>query len=222
MQIKACIFDLDGVIVDTAKYHFDAWRRMANEVGFDFKEKENEKLKGVSRMGSLNLILEWAGIEKSEEEKQQLAFQKNEWYLEMVNEMNASETLPGVVDLLDTLDSRGIKIALGSASKNAELILKKIGLHDRFEAIVDGNKVIKGKPDPEVFQKGAAALGIDPKNCIVFEDAAKGIQAANAAGMFSVGIGNADVLSKANVVIPGFNNISFDEILEIMAATTNS
>ncbi len=222
MEIKACIFDLDGVIVDTAKYHFASWRRMANELGFDFKSKENERLKGVSRMGSLNLILEWAGVEKTEEEKKALAVKKNDWYLEMVENMNSDEALDGVAKLLDTLESKNIKIALGSASRNAELLLKKIGLHSRFEVIIDGNKVTKGKPDPETFQKAADGLGVEAKHCIVFEDATKGIQAAIAAGMYTVGIGNADVLSKANVVIPNFNNISFDEILEIMAATTKS
>lgn len=213
-MIKACIFDLDGVIVDTAKYHFTAWRRMANSLGFDFSEEENEQLKGVSRMGSLNLILQWGGVTRTEEEKQVLATQKNEWYLELIQQMDEREILPGIVPLLDELAARNIGVALGSASKNAPTILDKVGLSPRFQAILDGNNVEKGKPDPEVFLKGAQALGVSPNECIVFEDAEKGIEAALRGGFHAIGIGEPGQLAKAHWVTSSFDGITLDLILE--------
>src|SRR6476659_7666795 len=158
-EIKACLFDLDGVIVDTAKYHFKAWKRLANELGINFTENENEQLKGVSRIESLQLILKWGGLEKNETELEALSTLKNSWYVEMINEMQADEILPGARELLTELRANGIKIALGSASKNSETILRKINLLNAFDAIVDGTIVSKSKPDPEVFLKGAELLG---------------------------------------------------------------
>ena len=187
-QIKTCIFDLDGVIVDTAKYHFKAWRRLAQELGSDFTEEDNEKLKGVSRVESLNLILEWGGIEATEEEKLALAEKKNTWYLEYINRMTPEEILPGVERFLQSLKDKNIKIVLGSASKNAEVILERCELMHFFDAIVDGNKTTRSKPDPEVFLMGAAAADCDVKECIVFEDAPKGVEAAANAGMRAVAI----------------------------------
>lgn len=218
-KIKACIFDLDGVIVDTAKYHFIAWRRLANSLGFDFTEAENEKLKGVSRIKSLELILEWGGIRKTNEEIQELARTKNEWYLEYVRKMDDREILPGVLDLLDELKANNIRIALGSASKNAPTILNQIGLTHYFEAVIDGNSVTKSKPDPEVFLLGAETLGCDPVDCVVFEDAAKGVQAAKAANMLAIGVGTPESLPLADQVIPGFEHFSLTK-LQAIAATT--
>ncbi|MEM1319857.1 MAG: beta-phosphoglucomutase [Bacteroidota bacterium] len=215
--VKACIFDLDGVIVDTAVYHYQAWRRLANDLGFDFSEQENEKLKGVGRMDSLNLILQWGGKDLSEEEKMALAAKKNDWYVESIQQMNGEEILEGVLPFLEELQQRGIRISLGSASKNAPVILKRVGLYDRFDAIIDGNHTTIGKPHPQVFLKGAEALGVEPSHCIVFEDAAKGIDAALRGGMYAVGIGNPAVLHRAHLVIPSFVGRSFDHILEALS-----
>ncbi len=217
-KIKACIFDLDGVIVDTAKYHFKAWRRLANELGFDFTEEENEQLKGVSRTESLNLILHWGGkSDYPETDRPALAEMKNDWYLEYIERMQSDEILPGIENFLKDLKLKNIKIALGSASKNSELILHKIGLHDQFDVIIDGNKTTKSKPDPEVFLLGAEGLGLKPKECIVFEDAEKGVDAALAGGFYAVGVGAPDVLDHAHTVIPSFEYIDFEEVVETLS-----
>ncbi len=206
---KAFIFDLDGVIVDTAKYHFLAWRNLANSLGFEFTEAHNELLKGVSRVRSLEILLEIGKVALTEDQKQSLLIKKNEEYLSYVNKMTADEILPGISNLLDYLDVNNIKYALGSASKNAPLILEKVGLLNRFSAIVDGNDVSKAKPDPEVFLIGAQKLQMKPENCIVVEDAIAGIEAANAANMVSIGIGDAELLKKATYILKdttGFTN----------------
>lgn len=216
LNIKACIFDLDGVIVDTAKYHFKAWRKLANEFGIDFSEKENEKLKGVSRAESLNLILSWGGITIEDEKKTALTDRKNEWYLEHIAKMTPNEILPGVKLFLDGLKKRGIRIGLGSASKNAPKILEQVGLGDFFETIVDGNQVVNSKPHPEVFLKGASYLDVLPSQCIVFEDAEKGVEAALEGGMMAVGVGSEEVLGHAHFVIPNFKDLDFDVLLEIL------
>src|ERR1044072_3919257 len=153
-MIQACIFDLDGVIVDTAVYHYQAWKRLANELGFDFTEAQNERLKGISRMRSLELILEWGGIHKTAAEQQALATRKNDWYVEVINQMTPQEILPGAKEFLEQVRSAGLKPALGSASKNSSAILERTGLLPLFDAIVDGNTVTASKPDPEVFLKG--------------------------------------------------------------------
>jgi len=189
---------LDGVIVDTAKYHYLAWRNLANSLGFDFSEEQNEQLKGVSRVKSLEILLELGKVELSEEKKESLLIEKNKEYLEYVYKMTSSEILPGVNQLLTFLESNNIKFVLGSASKNAQLILEKVGLLERFTAIVDGNDVSKAKPNPEVFLIGAEKLNMSPENCVVFEDAIAGVQAANTANMVSIGIGDANVLSEAD------------------------
>ncbi len=210
--MKACLFDLDGVIVDTAVYHFKAWRRLANELGFDFTEHQNEQLKGVSRMESLELILQWGGVTLSDEEKQQWAARKNEWYLAYVNQMTPQEVLPGVRDFLDSLRKAGIGIALGSASKNARLILERIDMLDAFDAIIDGTHTTKSKPDPEVFLLGAQALHQNPADCVVFEDAVAGIEAAHRGGMKAVGVGSPEVLTEADVVITAFTETSWTKL----------
>lgn len=198
MQKIGVIFDLDGVIVDTAKYHFLAWKSLADELGFQFTETQNELLKGVSRVKSLEILLEIGNITLSESEKQKILKSKNEHYLSYITQMGQEEILPGVTELLDTLDDLKIDYVLGSASKNAALILKQVNLLDRFKAIVDGNSVSKAKPDPEVFLIGAQKLQLSPENCVVFEDAIAGIEAANTANMISVGIGDANTLSEAD------------------------
>ncbi|HEY0612746.1 MAG TPA: beta-phosphoglucomutase [Chitinophaga sp.] len=211
-MIQACIFDLDGVIVDTAVYHYQAWKRLANELGFDFTEAQNERLKGISRIRSLELILEWGGIHKTPAEQQELATRKNEWYVEMINRMTPREILPGAKEFLEAVRSAGLKTALGSASKNSSTILERTGLLPLFDAIVDGNTVTASKPDPEVFLKGAAALGITPAHCVVFEDAIAGIAAAKAAGMKAVGIGDTETLAGADTVVPGLEFMSIEKL----------
>lgn len=208
MKVKACLFDLDGVIVDTAKYHYLAWKRLANELGFEFTEKDNERLKGVSRVRSLEILLEIGGIEVSEGEKAKMAERKNAWYVEYISKFDKSEILDGVEDFLLELKNKGIKIALGSASKNSMIILNNLELIPLFDAIVDGNKVSKAKPDPEVFLLGAKELGVNPEECLVFEDAEAGIEAAKAAGMKAIGIGASEILLKADKVIPNFKGIT--------------
>lgn len=196
----AFIFDLDGVIVDTAKYHFLAWRNLANQLGFEFTEEHNELLKGVSRVKSLEILLNIGNVDISEEEKQQYLLQKNEEYLGFVNKMTSDEILSGVNELLDYLDAHNITYALGSASKNAPLILEKVGLYSRFLALVDGNDVSKAKPDPEVFLIGAKKLNMKPEDCVVVEDAIAGVEAAKLANMKCIGIGDESVLGKADYV----------------------
>lgn len=211
-EINACIFDLDGVLVDTAVYHYKAWRRLANELGFDFTEEENEELKGVNRLKSLELILGWGGVQKTSEEIELLAEKKNEWYLEMIASMQPEELLPGSREFLEELKAEGIKIALGSASKNAKIILDKTNISHLFDAIVDGNMVKASKPDPEVFLLGAKLLNMDPKECVVFEDAISGVEAAIAGGMKVIGVGEKEVLEKADVVISSLAEMTFDKL----------
>jgi beta-phosphoglucomutase len=209
-----CIFDLDGVIVDTAKYHFQAWKKLANDLGFDFTEEQNEKLKGVSRAESLNLILQWGGVEVSDERKEELMKSKNDNYLSLIEKMQPEEVLDGVSEFLEHLSQKNVPIALGSASKNAEIILEKVGLIKYFSVLIDGNKVTKSKPDPEVFLKGAEGLGLQPKDCIVFEDAEKGLQAALDGGFYTVGVGDPDVLFEAHYCISNFKNLDIETLFK--------
>jgi len=206
-NFKGALFDLDGVIVDTAKYHFLAWRKLAEDLGFEFTEADNERLKGVSRMRSLEIVLEVGGVTLSDEEKARLAEEKNERYLQYIRAMDESELLPGAREYLEQLRAKGVRIALGSASKNAAFILEKVGINDLFDAVVDGTKVSSAKPDPEVFVTGAKELGLEPADCVVFEDAEAGVQAALAAGMYVVGIGSADILGAANRVVRGLDEL---------------
>ncbi|HEY9184064.1 MAG TPA: beta-phosphoglucomutase [Salegentibacter sp.] len=214
---KGVIFDLDGVIVDTAKFHFLAWRKLANDLGFDFTEEQNEQLKGVSRVHSLQKILKWGGMKLSEEEFQHQMDLKNENYLSYVNEMDASEILPGVSKILDYLIENDIPFALGSASKNARTILEKLNLLEKFHAIVDGTDVSKAKPDPEVFLIAAEKLGVKPEDSIVFEDAVAGIQAANRANMTSIGIGDKTTLGEADYVFSDFTEIEREFIEKLLS-----
>lgn len=213
---KAFIFDLDGVIVDTARFHFLAWRKLANDLGFNFTEEQNEQLKGVSRVESLKKILKWGNMELSDDEfKKQMAL-KNDNYLSYVEEMDKEEILPGVPKVLDYLIENNIPFALGSASKNARSILKKIDLYNSFDAIVDGTDVNKAKPDPEVFLIAAEKLNTKPENCIVFEDSLAGVQAANAGNMTSIGIGKKNILREANYVFSDFTEIELEFIKKLL------
>ncbi|RKD32744.1 beta-phosphoglucomutase [Thermohalobacter berrensis] len=209
-NVKACIFDLDGVIVDTAKYHYLAWKRLANELGFDFTEKDNERLKGVSRMESLEILLEIGQVEVDEKTKVELAEKKNGWYREYITKMDESEILPGAKEFIETLKENNFKVAIGSSSKNTMTILESINMVDYFDAIIDGNKITKAKPEPEVFLLGAEALGINPKECVVFEDAKAGIEAAKRAGMFAIGVGSPEILKDADKIIPSMKNLTLD------------
>lgn len=217
MNRKAFIFDLDGVIVDTAKYHYLAWKELADALHIHFTEAENEHLKGVSRVRSLEIILELGKVKLPEEKKKALLTSKNDEYLSYVNKMTPSEILPGVMEVLDYLDANAIEYALGSASKNALLILDKVGLKHRFTAIVDGNEVSKAKPDPEVFLIGAKKLNVNPENCIVVEDAIAGIAAANAAHMLSIGIGDKNVLQEADYVFKDMTAITAEFLKKIIS-----
>jgi beta-phosphoglucomutase len=211
-KTKTFIFDLDGVIVDTAKYHFLAWRKLAHEIGIHFTPEHNEQLKGVSRVRSLDIILGLGNVETSQEQKNIWLHQKNEDYLSYLTEVDESEILPGVMTVLLYLKEQKQNIVLGSASKNAKPILEKTKIIHLFDAIVDGNDVSNAKPDPEVFLQGAQKVGADAKDCIVFEDSVAGIQAANIASMVSVGIGENSVLHEANFIFPDFTHIDLQFI----------
>lgn len=203
VRFSGAIFDLDGVIVDTARYHYLAWRELSNKLGFDFTQDDNEQLKGVSRKSSLKILLEIGGISLDESAFEQALKEKNERYLTYINNLDKSEILPGVECYLTRLRSLGVRIALGSASKNASLILKRLRLTQYFDGIADGNCTRHAKPNPEVFLVAARQIGTKPKHCVVYEDSKAGIKAANRAGMFSVGIGENRNLDEADIVIPG-------------------
>jgi len=213
-MIDACIFDLDGVIVDTAKYHYLAWKRLADHLEIPFDEEDNERMKGISRRASLDRLLALGDKQYSERDIQKYYLTKNVWYLESVEGMDQSEILPGVVEFIETLETAHVKIALGSASKNARHILGLIGLSERFDAIVDGNDVVRSKPDPEVFLNGAKLLGSSPDRTLVFEDSAKGIDAAIAGGFRTVGIGQVMYLGHADMVVSGFNALTLEQITD--------
>jgi len=216
VDLQLAIFDLDGVIVDTAKYHYLAWKRLGDELGIEFTEQDNERLKGVSRMRSLDIILELGNQKKTQEEKEALTAKKNSWYVESILQMDASQILPGVLDFLEDLKARSVKIALGSASKNARTILERVQITNYFDAIIDGNLVSKAKPDPEVFLLGATKLGVKPTQTVVFEDAQAGIEAALNAGMYTVGVGDRKILSEAHVVISSFESLNVEELFHAL------
>ena len=213
---KGIIFDLDGVIVDTAKFHYLAWRKLANDLGFDISLDQNEQLKGVSRDRSLEQILSWGDKKASAQEFQQMMVSKNEDYLERISGMSSEDLLPGVRKVLDYLEAEAVPFALGSASKNARPILKNLGIHHKFTAIVDGNDVHKAKPDPEVFLIAAKKLQKEPSDCVVFEDSVAGVEAANRAGMLSIGIGDREVLKNADYVFEDFTSIDIEFIKVIV------
>ncbi|WP_397445856.1 beta-phosphoglucomutase [Polaribacter sp. R77954] len=213
---KGFIFDLDGVIVDTAKYHYLAWQKLAHELGFEFTKQQNELFKGVSRKRCLEILLDIGNVNATQQQFDHWMITKNEDYLEYIEKMDASEILPDVPKVLEYLKQNDIPIALGSASKNAQPILEKVGLLPYFNTIVDGNNVTKAKPDPEVFLLAAKQLGVNASNCVVFEDAVAGVQAANAAKMVSIGIGDDNILSEAKFNFADFTEISTSFIQQLI------
>jgi beta-phosphoglucomutase len=210
--IRGFLFDLDGVLVDTAQYHFLAWQRMAAELGIHFGEAENEQLKGVSRAESLNRILAWGGKTLTDAEKQHWMTLKNDWYLDLVRSMPADDDLPGAYEVLRASRAAGIKVALGSASKNAPLILERLGWIPLFDALVDGNVVTASKPDPEVFLEGARRLRLKPEECVVFEDSEAGVEAARRGGMKVVGIGHG---LDADLLVSGLDQLTPEHALKL-------
>ncbi len=213
MILKACLFDLDGVLVDTARFHYLAWRTLANKLGFEFSESDNERLKGVSRMDSLEILLEIGKIKLIEPDKQKYADEKNQLYLQYIRKMTSEDVLPGVRTFLSELIQSGILLCLGSVSRNAGEILQRTDLTSYFNAIVDGNMITQAKPHPEVFLTGAHLLKIKSENCLVFEDAVAGIRAAHHAGMKCIGIGSPEILHEADLIIPGFVNMSWHSVI---------
>jgi beta-phosphoglucomutase len=201
-KFKAVIFDLDGVITDTAHYHFLAWKRLADSVDAPFDEAFNEQLKGVDRMGSLELILARAPRTYTPDEKRALADAKNGHYQELIATMTPSDLLPGALRALEEVRAAGLKIGLASVSRNAFTVLDRLGIRDRFDDVVDAATVVNGKPDPEIFLTAAAHLGVEPRDCMGVEDAAAGVASIKDAGMFAVGVGSPDVLYRADRVIP--------------------
>ena len=213
-MIKGLIFDLDGVIVDTAKYHYLAWKRLADELGLRFSIQDNELLKGVSRTRSFEIILELNGTEMRTEDIERFCTQKNRYYVDYISRITSDEILPGVEAFLADAKKGGFRTALGSASKNAGLILERTGIGAYFDAVVDGTKVSLAKPNPEVFLKGAEALSLKPSECIVFEDAVAGIVAAHNGGMKAVGVGNSELMNLCDCYISSFNDLSPSVIIK--------
>lgn len=209
-QIKGFVFDLDGVIVSTDKYHYLAWKAIADQEGIYFDEQINNRLRGVSRMASLDIVLEKAHKEYTQEEKVALAAAKNDIYRESLNELKETDRLPGVTDTLNYLKNKGYKLSIGSSSKNTPLILKKIGLDTFFDAVSDGNNITYSKPNPEVFLKAAEMIGLKPEECVVVEDSTAGIEAANNGSFLSVAIGDARKIKSSTYEIN-----SMDELIKL-------
>jgi beta-phosphoglucomutase len=216
ISIKACLFDMDGVIVDTARFHFLAWQRLAESLSIPFTEVENEQLKGVSRVDSLERILSWGGLTLNNEKKLELMELKNRWYLEYAEAVGPSDLMPGVLNLLQELQQQGVKIGLGSSSKNAIMILDRLGIQSFFDVIIDGNKTHLSKPHPEVFERGARELKLQPSEIVVFEDASSGVAAAKAGGFYCIGIGDPEVLAAADAVVPDLNGMSIARMHELL------
>ncbi len=212
MAVKACIFDMDGVIVDTAKFHFKAWQRLADSLGIPFTEHQNEQLKGVSRVDSLEKILSWGNLELNSQKKIELMELKNKWYLDFVEEVTPADMLPGTFGFLTACKSNDVKVALGSSSKNAILILEKLEIIHLFDSIVDGNKITLSKPNPEVFLRAAREMDLTPADCVVFEDAISGVEAAKAGGFRCVGIGDPSILTQADRVVDSLASIQLSEL----------
>ena len=215
MSIKAVIFDLDGVIVSTDDYHYRAWKKISDEEGIYFDRKINERLRGVSRMESLDIILEKANREYSQEEKNSFAERKNSLYRNLLEELTQNDILPGVMRVLETLKKNDIKIAIGSSSKNTEFILSKIGLHEYFDAISDGTQIENSKPDPEVFLLAAKKLDIEPENCLVVEDADAGVEAGLAGNMKVLAVGYASSNEKANLGMKNLEQFKYEDVITI-------
>ena len=212
LELKGCLFDMDGVIVDSAVHHFVAWKRLADELSIPFTEEDNHALKGLSRVDSLEHILRIGHLQLDEKTKLKLMAQKNAWYLDLIKGMRAKDILPGARELIEELVADGIKVGLGSSSRNAQLILDNVGLTPLFDTVVDGNHITLSKPDPEVFLKGAQALGLDPSEVVVFEDAESGVKAAKSGGFFAVGVGSEEQLGQADVVVPSMKEVTLQDL----------
>lgn len=210
MMVKALIFDLDGVIVTTEHNHFIAWKRTAESLGIPFEEEHNELLKGVSRVDSLKKILELGSKTISTEEFDVLLISKNDFYVDSIQDLNQSDLLPGVLSLLQEARSKGIKLGIGSSSKNANFILKLLKIDHFFDVVIDGNGVEHPKPHPEVFLNGARALSLAPAECIVFEDAASGITAAKAGGFIAIAVGNPNIADMADTYFNDLTEFSLE------------
>ncbi len=208
----ACIFDLDGVIVDTAKYHYLAWKKLTDMLGIKFSAHDNERLKGVSRIDSLEIILEIGNRQIDRDKILEYATLKNSWYVDLISRMTPDEILPGSLEFIRELRNASIPVAIGSASKNTPMILERVGMKNMFDAVIDGNVVSKAKPNPEVFLKAASMVKVEPEKCFVFEDAQAGVQAALNAGMTCIGIGSAQVLTKAHYVVSGLNEMTLEKL----------
>lgn len=214
-MIKACIFDLDGVIVDTAGYHYLAWKRLAKEIGIELTKADNERLKGVSRIRSLEIILELGGVTMNDHDKEALADKKNNWFVDYLKQMSPDEIYPGVKALISQLRGNGVKVALASSSKNARTVIELLKIQHDFDAVVDGGMIVHSKPNPEIFLLAAGMMGIDPKDCLVFEDAEAGVDAALAAGMMCVGVGSTAQLGHAHKVIAKTGEFMLHDIEEL-------
>ena len=211
-MIKAAIFDLDGVIIDTAHYHYIAWKRLASEFNINLTIEQNERLKGVSRMRSLEIILELGNIKLTEEEKEKLATRKNAWFIEYIESIRPEEIFPGVKELIHAMKEKRIKIALASSSKNAARVVELLKIGSLFDAIVDGTMITNTKPHPEIFLLAASKMGVPPAECVVFEDAEAGVEAALAGGMKCVGVGHHEQLGKAHKVIVRTGDFKMTEL----------
>lgn len=212
-QAKALIFDLDGVVVFTDKYHYLGWKKLADENGWSFDEEFNNNLRGVSRMKSLELMLEHNGLDLPEDEKNRLADRKNEYYKELLQRINESDLYPGAVGFVKKVRELGLKTALASSSKNAQAVLVALDLEPLFDAVVTGNDITRSKPDPEIFLLAAKKLGMKPEDCVVFEDAGSGVEAAHRAGMRAVGVGPVETVGAAEIVMQDYAELDLENVL---------
>jgi beta-phosphoglucomutase len=210
--LRAAIFDLDGVLVDTHRHHFAAWRRLANELGFDIDDEVGESVKGIGRRAALDLVLAAGGVHLDDEQADRLAERKNSYYVQAVSTIGPEDLLPGAAESLQTLRDGGIRTALASASKNAQPVLRSTGIFDLFDVIVDGTLVTTPKPDPAVFLRASSGLGLDPEQCVVIEDAVAGIEGARGAGFATIGIGDPAILTTADLVAPDLSAVVWSRI----------
>lgn len=213
MTVRGLIFDLDGVITDTAELHYQAWQRMADESGLPFDRQANEALRGISRRESLGRVLGARTV--SEAEAADLMDRKNGYYRELLQTLTPNDVLPGAIELVEAARERGLRVALASASRNAREVLDRLAIADRFDAVRDGHTVEAAKPAPDLFLSAAAALGLPPGDCVVFEDAADGVAAAHAAGMAAVGIGPAERVGDAEMVLDDLSEANLDAIVQL-------
>ena len=213
--MHAFLFDLDGVLVDTAKYHYQAWQAVCNQLGFDLSYVENEKLKGIDRVTSLKILLDLGNVKLPQNEFEDWLVKKNQHYLELIDGLTSDELFEGVLPLFKELKKLKIKIGLGSASKNARIILDKLQLTSYFDFIVDGTMTTHGKPDPQVFLLGAKGCGVKPENCAVFEDAEAGVEAAITGNMKAIGIGDKKILKEAHLIYPHIKDVDLESVLKL-------